>query len=57
MHAIVALLAALLAACAAAPKAPVRPSRPWSEDIVYFVLVDRFADGDPTNDANVDRKA
>ena len=57
MHAIVALLAVLLAACAAAPKVPVRPSRPWSEDIVYFVLVDRFADGDPTNDANVDRKA
>src|SRR5207248_11576006 len=47
------LLAGLLAAAAAAPK----PARPWSDDILYFVLVDRFADGDPTNDANVDRKA
>src|ERR1700737_1871119 len=52
MHASL-LLAGLLAAAAAVPK----PARPWSEDIVYFVLVDRFADGDPTNDANVDRKA
>jgi glycosidase len=58
MHAIVALLAALLAACAAAaPKVPVRPSRPWSDDVLYFVLVDRFVDADPANDANVDRKA
>ena len=47
------LLAGLLAAAAAAPK----PARPWSDDILYFVLVDRFADGDPGNDANVDRKA
>jgi alpha-amylase len=44
------LLAAILAASAAAP----RPARPWSEDIVYFVLVDRFADGDPSNDAEAD---
>src|SRR5882762_803137 len=47
------ILAALLAAAAAAPK----PARPWSDDILYFVLVDRFADGDPGNDTNVDRKA
>jgi glycosidase len=57
MHAILALLVALLAACAAAPKVPARPSRPWSDDVLYFVLVDRFADGDPTNDVNVDRTA
>ncbi len=47
------LLAGLLAAAAAVPK----PARPWSDDILYFVLVDRFADGDLGNDANVDRKA
>ena len=64
------LLAASLAACrhappaapgataatgpaAAAPLAPL-PDRPWSDEIVYFVLVDRFADGDPTNDVAVD---
>jgi glycosidase len=47
------LLAGLLAAAAVASK----PARPWSDDILYFVLVDRFADGDPGNNANVDRKA
>ncbi len=47
------ILAGLLAAAAAVPK----PARPWSDDILYFVLVDRFADGDPGNDADVDRKA
>jgi glycosidase len=47
------ILAALLAAAAAGPK----PARPWADDILYFVLVDRFADGDKGNDANVDRKA
>ena len=29
----------------------------WSDQIVYFVLVDRFADGDRGNDANADPKA
>jgi alpha-amylase len=68
MRAFLALLAALLAACAAAPKvaqsaqpAPTARSspatRPWSDDILYFVLVDRFADGDPGNNAKVDRGA
>src|SRR3989442_12595785 len=58
MHALIALLAALLTGCAAAaPKVPSRSPRAWSDDILYFVLVDRFADGDPGNDANVDRKA
>jgi alpha-amylase len=46
------------AAGAAAPAAlaPL-PDRPWQDEIVYFVLVDRFADGDPTNDRNVDPSA
>jgi alpha-amylase len=43
-------------AAAPAAKAP-RPTRPWSDDVVYFVLVDRFADGDPGNDAGADPKA
>jgi alpha-amylase len=63
-------LALALAACAgraapparagaAAPAAarPAPPSRPWQDEVVYFVLVDRFADGDPSNDADVDRSA
>lgn len=27
----------------------------WPDAVVYFVLIDRFADGDPSNDADVDR--
>ena len=45
-----ALFAALLTAALAATPA----ARSWSDEILYFVLVDRFADGDLTNDANVD---
>ena len=40
----------------AAARAP-KPQRPWSDDVLYFVLVDRFADGDPSNDAGADPKA
>ncbi|HTN53096.1 MAG TPA: alpha-amylase family glycosyl hydrolase [Anaeromyxobacter sp.] len=53
-----------LGACATAPAKPAAaavgppkplPQRPWEDEILYFVLVDRFADGDLTNDQNVDR--
>jgi glycosidase len=27
----------------------VQPQRDWSDEVVYFVLLDRFADGDPAN--------
>jgi alpha-amylase len=53
-----------------APAAPAPPPEPiqepppppppgiqpedWSDDIVYFVLIDRFADGDPSASADVD---
>jgi alpha-amylase len=63
------ILALLLAACAHAPAstpaaaapapapardlAPLAGSRPWSDEVVYFALVDRFANGDPTNDVKV----
>jgi alpha-amylase len=33
------------------------PARPWSDEVLYFVLVDRFVDGDLTNDKDVDRAA
>lgn len=59
-----------LAACAARPPLPATaegaasareasprplPPRPWEDEVLYFVLVDRFVDGDPANDADVDR--
>jgi len=39
----------------AGPAGPVavQPQRGWEDAIIYFVLVDRFADGDPTNNPNV----
>jgi alpha-amylase len=37
--------------------APVKvvPQRDWSDAVLYFVILDRYADGDGTNDAKVDR--
>jgi alpha-amylase len=35
----------------------VEPHSGWAEAIVYFAIVDRFADGDSTNNATVDRSA
>lgn len=65
-------LAALLAAgCRTVPPVPAAPPaaapapaalaplppRPWADEVLYFVLVDRFADGDLGNDAGADRSA
>ncbi|HWC65389.1 MAG TPA: alpha-amylase, partial [Thermoanaerobaculia bacterium] len=56
-----ALAALVLLVRCGASVAPVRtpPARPadWRDGIVYFVLLDRFADGDPGNDVAVDRSA
>ncbi len=63
---LLALLLALACACSARPPIPVPPAaaaepappdRPWTDDVLYFVLVDRFADGDPSNDGGGDRTA
>jgi glycosidase len=35
----------------------VVPQADWSEAIIYFAITDRWADGDLTNDVNVDRSA
>jgi alpha-amylase len=35
----------------------VVPQESWRDAVLYFVIVDRFADGDPNNDQNVDRNA
>ncbi|MFY3745730.1 alpha-amylase family glycosyl hydrolase [Anaeromyxobacter sp. Red801] len=45
--------AAAAAALAEAPPRPL-PPRPWQDEVLYFVLVDRFADGDRANDRDVD---
>jgi alpha-amylase len=59
---VVALLA--LGACAGTPKsttsptggpASVVPQRDWSDAVLYFVILDRFADGSTANNTNVDR--
>ena len=35
---------------APSPQPVALPDRPWGDEVLYFVLVDRFADGDRTND-------
>jgi alpha-amylase len=55
----------LLFACTAPPAPTTAPTQPapaalqlnedWSTDILYFVIVDRFADGDAMNNAGVNR--
>jgi glycosidase len=44
---------------ASAPSARVSitPQESWRDAVLYFVITDRFADGDPGNDRNVDRNA
>jgi alpha-amylase len=40
----------------AAPiEAPAREFVSWPDSVIYFVIVDRFADGDPSNNSNVDK--
>ena len=63
--ALVCIAAALaLAGCAGSPSAPapgaegpvsVTPQRDWSDAVLYFVILDRFADGSGANNTNVDR--
>jgi len=63
-----ACLAAVLGlvGCASAPDSPdsgatggrtvsVVPQRDWSDAVLYFVMLDRFADGSGANNSNVDR--
>ena len=41
-------------AASAASEQPWQPAAPPPDDAIYFVLVDRFANGDPANDGTVD---
>ncbi len=49
-------LAAGLALAAMAWPAAAQAPRAWADEVLYFVLVDRFADGDTGNDQGVDRR-
>lgn len=60
------LLASVLSACGLPAQAPGaaetlataaarRTVRSWQDDVIYFALLDRFQDGDRSNDRNVDR--
>jgi hypothetical protein len=42
------------APAAEAQRVEVRPQRDWSDAVLYFVILDRFANGDPANDRGVD---
>lgn len=35
----------------------IAPQRDWTDAVLYFVVLDRFADGDPGNNAGADRSA
>ena len=48
------LIAALAVLACSTAKAAWQPAEPPPDDVIYFVLVDRFANGDPTNDGAVD---
>ncbi|MEM8994514.1 MAG: alpha-amylase family glycosyl hydrolase [Acidobacteriota bacterium] len=48
---------AALAAAAPAEPIPVVEQSGWAEAVIYFVVLDRFADGDPSNNAGVDPSA
>lgn len=41
---------------ASSPTEPIKYHRTWSDEIIYFVLIDRFADGDSSNNQRVQRK-
>ncbi|MBN1210459.1 MAG: DUF3459 domain-containing protein [Myxococcaceae bacterium] len=44
-------------AAPAQPAEPPKPARRWADEILYFVVVDRFADGDAGNNLQVDPSA
>ncbi len=47
-------LPAFLLLCCLSPATPLAAAD-WSNDVLYFVLIDRFADGDRANDRGVER--
>ena len=53
MRPLIPLLVLLIPGLAAAAD-PWRPAPPPDDDLIYFVMVDRFANGDPANDGEID---
>jgi glycosidase len=45
------------ATAASAAPVSVTPQESWRDGVLYFAIVDRFADGDSSNNQNVDRHA
>ncbi|MBU1426202.1 MAG: alpha-glucosidase C-terminal domain-containing protein [Gammaproteobacteria bacterium] len=50
------LLALFFLLCLTLLPGAARAATDWSDEVVYFVLIDRFADGDRTNDRGVERR-
>ncbi|MBJ6764686.1 DUF3459 domain-containing protein [Myxococcaceae bacterium JPH2] len=46
-----------VAQAASASRQPTAPERRWADEVLYFVVLDRFADGDASNNAKVDVSA
>ena len=46
----------ILAACLLCFPVLVQAARSWSDEVLYFVLIDRFADGDNSNNLKVERR-
>ena len=44
------LLAAIVVVAACAPASPPPEARDWRDETIYFVMTDRFRNGDPSND-------
>jgi glycosidase len=42
---------------ASSARVSITPQESWRDAVLYFVITDRFADGDPGNDRNADRNA
>lgn len=55
-HAAAAVAAAAVLAGAAPSALAQQSQRQWGDEVLYFVLVDRFADGDPANNTRVQRR-
>ena len=55
--AVALLLFVPLAAAAGLPSSPANSQIEWRDAVLYFVLIDRFADGDPSNDIAVDPRS